>query len=53
MYKNPGIYFWQLDFLGAIKTDNNNILTFILPNLQFTLLDIINKPDSTLFDNLE
>ena len=57
IHKNPGIYVWQLDFLGAIKTDNKNILTFILPNLQFTLLDIINKPDSTkvveFFDNLE
>ena len=57
IHKHPGIYVWQLDFLGAIKTDNKNILTFILPNLQFTLLDIINKPDSTkiveFFDNLE
>ena len=57
LHKHPGIYVWQLDFLGAIKTDNNNILTFILPNLQFTLLDIINKPDSTkvveFFDNIE
>ena len=57
IHKNPGIYVWQLDFLGAIKTDNKNILTFILPNLQFTLLDIINKPDSTkvveFFDNIE
>lgn len=35
MHKNPGIYVWQLDFLGSIKTDNNNILSFILPNLQF------------------
>ena len=57
MHKNPGIYVWQLDFLGAIKTDNNNILTLILPNLQFTLLDIINKPNSDkvieFFDKLE
>ena len=57
IHNNPGIYVWQLDFLGAIKTDNNNILTFILPNLQFTLLNIINKPDSTkvvdFFDNIE
>ena len=57
MYKHPGIYVWQLDFLGAIKTDNKNILTFILPNLQFTLLDIINKPDSSkvveFFDSIE
>lgn len=57
MHKHPGIYVWQLDFLGAIKTDNKNILSFILPNLQFTLLDIINKPDSSkvveFFDKLE
>ena len=57
MYKNPNTYVWQLDFLGAIKTDNKNILTFILPILQFTLLNIINMPDSTkvvdFFDNIE
>lgn len=57
LHKHPGIYVWQLDFLGAIKTDNKNILTFILPVLQLTLLDIINKPDSSkvvkFFDKLE
>ena len=56
-HKHPGINSWQLDFLGAIKTDNNNILTFILPNLQFTLLNFINKPDSSkvveFFDRIE
>jgi IS30 family transposase len=46
IHKNPGIYVWQLDFLGAIKADNNNILSFILPNLQFILLAIIYKPNS-------
>lgn len=57
MHKHPGIYVWQLDSLGAIKTDNNNILTFILPNLQFTLLNLIKKPNSTkvveFFDKIE
>ena len=57
IYKNPGIYVWQLDFLGAIKTDSKNILTFILPNLQFFLLDIITNPNSEkvvkFFDDLE
>ena len=57
IHKHPGIYVWQLDFLGAIKTDNNNILTFILPNLQFTLLNIIKNPNSSkvveFFDDLE
>ena len=57
LHKHPGIYVWQLDFLGAIKTDNNNILTFILPNLQFTLLNLIKNPNTTkvveFFDKIE
>ena len=57
LHKHPGIYVWQLDFLGAIKTDSKNILTFKLPILQFTILDIINKPNSKkvvkFFDDLE
>lgn len=57
IHKNPGIFVWQLDFLGAIKTDNKNILTFILPNLQFCMLDIIANPDSqkvvNFFDSIE
>lgn len=57
LHMHPGIYVWQLDFLGAIKADNNAILTFILPILQFTLLNTINKPDSSkvveYFDDLE
>ena len=56
-HNNPGVYVWQLDFLGAIKTDSKNILSFILPDLQFTLLDIINNPNSNkvveYFDELE
>ena len=57
IHKHPGIYVWQLDFLGTIKTDNNNILSFILPNLQFVLLDLIENPSQEkvikFFDNLE
>ena len=57
LHKNPGTFVWQLDFLGSIKSDSKSILTFILPNLQFTLLEIINKPDSSkvveFFDKLE
>ena len=45
LHKNPGIYVWQLDFLGSIKTDNNNILSFVLPNMQFILLDLIKNPN--------
>lgn len=46
IHSHPGIYVWQLDFLGAKKTDNNNILSLVLPNLQLTLLDFVNKPNS-------
>ena len=57
LHKNPGIYVWQLDFLGSIKTDNNNILSFVLPNMQFILLDLIKNPNQEkvvkFFDNLE
>ena len=57
IHKHPGIYVWQLDFLGSIKTDSKSILSLILPILQFTLIDIINKPDSKkvveFFDKLE
>ena len=55
--KNPGINVCQLDFLGAIKTDSNNILSFILPFVHFTLLQLINKPNCSkvvkFFDDLE
>ena len=43
--------------MGAIKTDSNNILSFILPFVHFTLLQLINKPNSSkvdkFFDDLE
>ena len=56
-HKHPRIYVWQLDFLGTIKTDNNNILSFVLPNLQFVLLDLIKNPNQEkvvdFFDELE
>ncbi len=57
IHKHPGIYVWQLDFLGTIKTDNNNILSFILPDLQFVLLELIKNPNQEkvveYFDELE
>lgn len=57
IHKHPRIYVWQLDFLGKIKTDNNNILSFILPDLQFVLLDLIKNPNQQkvveYFDELE
>lgn len=57
IHKNPRVNVWQLDFLGAIKTDSKNILSFIFPEVHFTLLDIIKNPNSTkvvkFFDDLE
>ena len=57
LHQNPGIYVWQLDFLGTFKTDNNNILSFVLPNMQFVLLDLIKNPNQDkvveFFDDIE
>lgn len=57
IHKNPRVNVWQLDFLGTIKTDSKNILSFILPEVHFTLLDIITNPNSSkivnFFDELE
>lgn len=57
IHKNPRVNVWQLDFLGAIKTDSKNILSFIFPEVHFTLLDIIKNPNSAkvvkFFDGLE
>ena len=57
IHKNSNCNLWQLDFLGTIKSDSKNILSFILPNVHFTLLDIINNPNSKkvieFFDSLE
>lgn len=57
LHKHPGIYVWQLDFLGTIKTDSNNILTLVLPDIQFVILSIIKNPNQDkvveFFDELE
>lgn len=57
IHQNPRVNVWQLDFLGAIKTDSKNILSFILPEVHFTILDIITNPNSNkvvrYFDGLE
>lgn len=57
IHKHPGINVWQLEYLGTIKSDSKNILSFIFQNVHFTLLDIINNPNSKkivkFFDDLE
>lgn len=57
IHSNPNSYVWQLDFLGSIKKDSKSILTLSLPNLQFTIIEIINIPNSSkvvsFFDKIE
>ena len=57
IHENPRVNVWQLDFLGSIKTDSKAILSFILPEVHFTLIDIIKNPISQkvvkFFDDLE
>ena len=57
IHKHPGITVWQLDFLGSIQTDSKSILTFIQPEVHFTLLQLFNRPNSSkvvkFFDAIE
>lgn len=57
IHNNPILNVWQLDFLGAIKTDSKHILSFVLPEVHFTLLVIITNPNSNkvvkFLDDLE
>lgn len=57
IHQKPNTFIWQLDFLGAIKSDTNNILTLIMPYLQLPILEIMNKPNSEkvveYFDKIE
>ena len=57
IHNHPNSYVWQLDFLGSIKKDSKSILTLSLPNLQFTIIEIINLPNASkivsFFDKIE
>lgn len=48
---------WQLDFLGNKRGDKNALLSLVMPDLQFPLIKLIHKPNSSnvaeFFDNLE
>ncbi|MBQ4595620.1 MAG: helix-turn-helix domain-containing protein [Firmicutes bacterium] len=57
IHENPGVFGWQLDFLGSIRTDRKSILTLIMAELHFPILHIIEEPNSAkvvrFFDELE
>ena len=57
VHSHPHEYGWQLDFLGSIKSDSKSIISLIMPDLHFPLIDIISNPDSNkvvkYFDRLE
>lgn len=57
VHSHPHEYGWQLDFLGSIKSDSKSIISLIMPDLHFPLIDIISNPDSKkvvkYFDRLE
>jgi transposase, IS30 family len=43
---NPGLFGWQMDFLGAIVSDRWNILTLTIPELSFSIIKKVKKGDS-------
>lgn len=57
VHSHPHEYGWQLDFLGSIKSDSKSIISLIMPDLHFPLIDIMSNPDSKkvvkFFDRLE
>ena len=57
MKKHPWSNVWQMDFLGSKKTDTKSLLTMIMPDLQFPLVELIEKPNAAktveFFDKLE
>ncbi|MCQ2966967.1 MAG: IS30 family transposase [Alphaproteobacteria bacterium] len=55
--KNRIIVYWQMDFLGAPKKSEQQILTLVIPQFEFVYLIPLKYPDSQkmteLFDSLE
>ena len=56
-HTHPNEFGWQLDFLGSIKSDSKSIISLIMPDIHFPLIDIITSPNSSkvvkFFDRLE
>jgi len=54
---NPNVFPVQMDFLGAIKSDANTILTITIPDLHFMLLFLIHHKNAqkvvNIFNQLE
>lgn len=57
MKKHPWANVWQLDFLGNKQSDINAIISLVMPDLQFPLIDLIERPNAfkvvSLFNTLE
>ena len=57
VHAHPHEFGWQLDFLGSIKSDSKSIISLIMPDIHFPLIDIMTNPDSkkvvSFFDRLE
>ena len=57
IHENPNLFVWQLDFLGAVKSDSNNILALVMPLLQLPILKVIKNSNTekvvNYFDEIE
>jgi Transposase and inactivated derivatives, IS30 family len=57
IHTHPNSFGWQLDLLGSIKTDSKSILSLVMINIHFPLIDIITSPTSDkivqYFDDIE
>lgn len=57
VHSHPHEFGWQLDFLGSIRTDAKSIISLVMPDIHFPLIDLMNSPASekvvAFFDRLE
>ncbi len=45
-------FYWQMDFLGSIKSDTKEILTLNIPDLHFVLILLIELPNANKIDEV-
>lgn len=51
-FENPGSFAWQMDYLGSIVSDKKEILTLVIPELQFPIIKILPKDDTKALHDL-
>jgi len=51
-FEFPGSFAWQMDYLGSIVSDKKEVLTLVMPEIQFPIIKILPKDDTKAFHAL-